>query len=163
MLRSARRDGCRRGEDGKIGTFVEIQKNSSVGKRCKISSHTFICEGVTIEDEVFIGHGVMFRGDCRAADTMAYYGDKVGPLTLDRPFKASGKKVTGLETVEQQLGYFDTLSEDAQRAAHQADRLVLLVAARRVRPDRTPRRPSTLPKTQPEALRGRQSTGATRA
>ena len=47
----------------KIGAFVEIQKNSSVGARGKISSHTFICEGVTIEDEVFVGHGVMFTND----------------------------------------------------------------------------------------------------
>ena len=55
--------GCSVGDDTKIGTFVEIQKNASVGARCKISSHTFICEGVTIEDEVFIGHGVMFTND----------------------------------------------------------------------------------------------------
>ena len=55
--------GCTIGCDSKIGTFVEIQKNASVGDRCKISSHTFICEGVTIEDEVFIGHGVMFIND----------------------------------------------------------------------------------------------------
>lgn len=47
----------------RIGAFVEIQKNTSVGRRCKISSHTFICEGVTIEDEVFLGHGVMFIND----------------------------------------------------------------------------------------------------
>jgi len=55
--------GCRVGDDTKIGPFVEVQKNSAIGKRCKISSHTFICEGVTIEDEVFIGHGVMFIND----------------------------------------------------------------------------------------------------
>jgi UDP-2-acetamido-3-amino-2,3-dideoxy-glucuronate N-acetyltransferase len=55
--------GCKVGDDSKIGTFVEIQKNATVGARCKISSHTFICEGVTIEDEVFIGHGVMFIND----------------------------------------------------------------------------------------------------
>jgi len=55
--------GCRIGDDTKIGSFVEIQKNAEVGSRCKISSHTFICEGVTIEDEVFIGHGVMFIND----------------------------------------------------------------------------------------------------
>ena len=55
--------GCRIGDDTKIGTFVEIQKNAVVGARCKISSHTFICEGVTIEDEVFVGHGVMFTND----------------------------------------------------------------------------------------------------
>ena len=55
--------GCSIGDETKIGAFVEIQKNATVGERCKISSHTFICEGVTIEDEVFIGHGVMFTND----------------------------------------------------------------------------------------------------
>ena len=55
--------GCTVGEETKIGAFVEIQKNASIGKRCKISSHTFVCEGVTIEDEVFVGHGVMFIND----------------------------------------------------------------------------------------------------
>jgi acetyltransferase-like isoleucine patch superfamily enzyme len=55
--------GCEIGDDTKIGAFVEIQKNASVGKRCKISSHTFICEGVKIEDGVFIGHGVIFIND----------------------------------------------------------------------------------------------------
>ncbi len=55
--------GCEIGDDSKIGAFVEIQKGVRVGNRCKISSHTFICEGVTIEDEVFIGHGVTFIND----------------------------------------------------------------------------------------------------
>jgi len=55
--------GCRIGDHSKMGAFVEIQKNVVVGARCKISSHTFVCEGVTIEDEVFIGHGVMFIND----------------------------------------------------------------------------------------------------
>ena len=55
--------GCRIGDDTLIGTFVEIQKNATIGARCKISSHTFVCEGVTIEDEVFVGHGVMFIND----------------------------------------------------------------------------------------------------
>lgn len=55
--------GCRIGSDTKIGAFVEIQKNAVIGSRCKISSHTFICEGVEIDDEVFIGHGVMFTND----------------------------------------------------------------------------------------------------
>jgi acetyltransferase-like isoleucine patch superfamily enzyme len=55
--------GCEIGDGTKIGAFVEIQKKSSVGKNCKISSHTFVCEGVTIEDNVFIGHGVMFIND----------------------------------------------------------------------------------------------------
>jgi acetyltransferase-like isoleucine patch superfamily enzyme len=55
--------GCEIGEETKIGAFVEIQKNAVVGRRCKISSHTFICEGVTLEDNVFIGHGVTFVND----------------------------------------------------------------------------------------------------
>jgi len=55
--------GCEVGDDSKVGTFVEIQKGAKIGKRCKISSHSFICEGVTIEDEVFIGHGVTFTND----------------------------------------------------------------------------------------------------
>ena len=55
--------GCCVGDNTKIGAFVEIQKNAAVGKNCKISSHSFICEGVTIEDNVFIGHGVMFIND----------------------------------------------------------------------------------------------------
>jgi len=55
--------GCEVGDETKIGAFVEIQKNATVGKRCKISSHTFICEGVTIEDNVFVGHSVTFIND----------------------------------------------------------------------------------------------------
>jgi UDP-2-acetamido-3-amino-2,3-dideoxy-glucuronate N-acetyltransferase len=55
--------GCEIGDDVKIGTFVEIQKGAKIGNRCKISSHTFICEGVTLEDEVFVGHNVVFTND----------------------------------------------------------------------------------------------------
>ena len=55
--------GCSVGEETKIGTFVEIQKNATIGSRCKIQSHTFICEGVAIEDNVFVGHGVTFVND----------------------------------------------------------------------------------------------------
>jgi acetyltransferase-like isoleucine patch superfamily enzyme len=55
--------GCAIGDQTRIGAFVEIQKNAVVGSRCKISSHTFVCEGVTIEDEVFVGHGVLFIND----------------------------------------------------------------------------------------------------
>ncbi len=55
--------GCTLGDETRVGAFVEIQKNAIIGARCKISSHTFICEGVTIEDEVFVGHGVMFIND----------------------------------------------------------------------------------------------------
>jgi acetyltransferase-like isoleucine patch superfamily enzyme len=66
--------GCEIGDETKIGAFVEIQKNVSVGKRCKISSHTFICEGVTIEDNVFIGHGVVFINDSYPRATTAQGG-----------------------------------------------------------------------------------------
>jgi len=55
--------GCSLGDETRVGAFVEVQKNAFIGKRCKISSHTFICEGVTIEDDVFVGHGVMFIND----------------------------------------------------------------------------------------------------
>ncbi len=55
--------GCTIGDNTKIGAFVEVQKNATIGRNCKISSHTFICEGVTIEDDVFIGHGVTFVND----------------------------------------------------------------------------------------------------
>jgi acetyltransferase-like isoleucine patch superfamily enzyme len=55
--------GCAIGDGSRVGPFVEIQKNASIGKNCKIQSHTFICEGVGIEDEVFVGHGVMFTND----------------------------------------------------------------------------------------------------
>ena len=63
--------GCEVGDETKIGAFVEIQKNASVGRRCKISSHTFICEGVTIEDHVFVGHGVVFINDSYPRATTA--------------------------------------------------------------------------------------------
>ena len=61
--------GCTIGDDTRIGAFVEIQKGAAVGARCKISSHSFICEGVRIDDEVFIGHGVMFTNDPRPRAT----------------------------------------------------------------------------------------------
>ena len=62
--------GCQIGDDVKIGTFVEIQKGSRIGNRCKISSHSFICEGVTLEDEVFVGHNVVFTNDRYPRSTM---------------------------------------------------------------------------------------------
>lgn len=61
--------GCSVGDETRIGTFVEIQRGARVGARCKISSHTFICEGVRVEDEVFVGHGVMFINDRRPRAT----------------------------------------------------------------------------------------------
>lgn len=63
--------GCAVGDETKIGAFVEIQKNAVIGRRCKISSHSFICEGVTIEDQVFIGHGVTFVNDTYPRATTA--------------------------------------------------------------------------------------------
>ena len=66
--------GCTIGDETKIGAFVEIQKNATVGRRCKISSHTFICEGVTIEDQVFVGHGVTFINDTYPRATTASGG-----------------------------------------------------------------------------------------
>ena len=63
--------GCAIGDDTKVGTFVEIQKGAFIGKNCKISSHTFICEGVTIEDDVFIGHNVTFINDMYPRSTTA--------------------------------------------------------------------------------------------
>jgi len=63
--------GCEIGDETKIGAFVEIQKNAKVGRRCKISSHTFICEGVEIQDNVFVGHGVMFINDLYPRATTA--------------------------------------------------------------------------------------------
>lgn len=68
--------GCSVGEGTRIGTFVEIQKNARIGARCKVSSHSFVCEGVTIEDEVFVGHGVMFVNDLLPRAT----GDDGRPL-----------------------------------------------------------------------------------
>jgi len=63
--------GCEIGDETKIGAFVEVQKNAKIGKRCKISSHTFVCEGVVIEDNVFIGHGVTFINDSYPRATSA--------------------------------------------------------------------------------------------
>jgi len=70
--------GCEIGDDSKIGSFVEIQKGARVGRNCKVSSHSFICEGVTIEDEVFIGHGVIFINDKRPRAT-----NQTGALQTD--------------------------------------------------------------------------------
>ena len=74
--------GCEVGDETKIGAFVEIQKNAKVGRRCKISSHTFICEGVTIEDEVFVGHNVTFVNDSFPRAT-----SKAGGLQTEQDWK----------------------------------------------------------------------------
>jgi UDP-2-acetamido-3-amino-2,3-dideoxy-glucuronate N-acetyltransferase len=80
--------GCEIGDDTKIGTFVEIQKGAKIGKRCKISTHTFICEGVTIEDEVFVGHGVTFTNDLHPRATNAD-----GTLQTDTDWECVGTVV----------------------------------------------------------------------
>jgi acetyltransferase-like isoleucine patch superfamily enzyme len=74
--------GCEIGDDTKIGAFVEVQKNAKIGRRCKISSHSFVCEGVTIEDNVFIGHGVTFINDSYPRATSA-----VGALHTEADWK----------------------------------------------------------------------------
>ena len=80
--------GCKVGDDTKIGTFVEIQKGALIGARCKISSHTFICEGVIIEDEVFVGHGVMFTNDRLPRAT-----NRDGSLQTDADWKVEVTRV----------------------------------------------------------------------
>ena len=74
--------GCQVGDNTKIGAFVEIQKNATVGKNCKISSHTFICEGVMVEDNVFVGHGVVFINDSFPRATTA-----LGELQTEKDWK----------------------------------------------------------------------------
>jgi acetyltransferase-like isoleucine patch superfamily enzyme len=96
--------GCEIGDETKIGAFVEIQKNASVGKRCKISSHTFICEGVEIEDHVFVGHGVTFVNDSYPRATNAQgelltEGDYKVEKTLVRKGASIGSGSTILSNV----------------------------------------------------------------
>ena len=96
--------GCEIGDETKVGAFVEIQKNATVGRRCKISSHTFICEGVTIEDNVFIGHGVMFVNDMypratAAGGTLQTEQDWKVEKTLVRQGASIGTGVTVLANV----------------------------------------------------------------
>ena len=79
--------GCEVGDNTKIGAFVGIQKNARVGKNCKISSHTFICEGVTIEDDVFIGHGVAFINDSYPRATLS------GQLQTEQDWKVETTRV----------------------------------------------------------------------
>lgn len=102
--------GCTIGDETKIGTFVEIQKNVIVGNRCKISSHSFLCDGVVLEDEVFIGHGVMFTNDLyprasnedgtlkaesdwNAVQTLVKKGASIGSNATILPGVTIGKKV----------------------------------------------------------------------
>lgn len=96
--------GCEIGDETKIGAFVEIQKNATVGRRCKISSHTFICEGVTIEDEVFIGHNVTFVNDSfpratSAAGSLQTEADWKVEVTVVRRGASIGSGATILSNV----------------------------------------------------------------
>jgi len=96
--------GCEIGDDSKIGAFVEVQKNAKIGKCCKISSHTFICEGVTIEDGVFIGHSVVFINDTypRATNSkgsLQTEGDWAVESTLIKKRASIGSGVTILANV----------------------------------------------------------------
>lgn len=96
--------GCEIGDETKVGAFVEIQKNAQIGRRCKISSHTFVCEGVTIEDYVFIGHGVRFINDTypRAANpdgTLQTERDWVVERTLVKRGASIGSGSTILSNV----------------------------------------------------------------
>ena len=91
--------GCAIGDDSRVGAFVEIQKNATIGRRCKISSHAFICEGVTLEDEVFVGHGVTFVNDrypraTTEAGALAGDADWVCEATLVKRRAAIGSGAT---------------------------------------------------------------------
>ena len=96
--------GCRIGANTKIGTFVEVQKGANIGENCKISSHSFVCEGVTIEDEVFVGHGVTFVNDTYPRATSADGGlqtenDWVVETTVVRRGASIGSGATILANV----------------------------------------------------------------
>lgn len=96
--------GCRIGDETRIGPFVEVQKGATIGARCKISSHSFICEGVTIEDQVFIGHGVIFVNDRRPRATTASgrpqgHGDWTLEPTLVRRGASVGSGATILSGI----------------------------------------------------------------
>jgi len=92
--------GCTIGDNTKIGAFVEIQKNAVIGKNCKISSHTFVCEGVAIEDNVFIGHGVMFINDSypRATSTSGQLQTEAG-WKVERTFVKKGVSIGSGATI----------------------------------------------------------------
>lgn len=92
--------GCVIGDETRIGTFVEIQSGATIGARCKISSHSFICEGVTIEDEVFIGHGVMFTNDKYPRATTADGRPQgTGDWTVQRTHVGQGASIGSNATV----------------------------------------------------------------
>jgi acetyltransferase-like isoleucine patch superfamily enzyme len=92
--------GCEVGDETRIGAFVEIQKNTTVGRRCKISSHTFICEGVCIEDNVFIGHGVTFINDSYPrATTVDGTLQTEADWTVERTFIRKGASIGSGSTI----------------------------------------------------------------
>ncbi len=104
------RYGCEVGDETKIGAFVEIQKNASVGKRCKISSHTFICEGVTIEDNVFIGHSVTFINDSYPRATTTAGGLQTeADWKVERTFIKKGASIGSGSTILSEI----TVGENA--------------------------------------------------
>ena len=91
--------GCEIGDETKIGAFVEIQKNASIGRRCKISSHTFICEGVTIEDNVFVGHGVTFINDSYPRATAAGELQTEADWTVEKTIVKRGASIGSGATI----------------------------------------------------------------
>ncbi|MCA1387973.1 MULTISPECIES: acyltransferase [Bradyrhizobium] len=92
--------GCAVGDESRIGTFVEIQAGAKIGARCKISSHSFICEGVTIEDEVFVGHGVMFTNDKHPrATTVGGRPQQATDWTLQRTLVGRGASIGSNATI----------------------------------------------------------------
>ena len=96
--------GCEIGDGTKIGTFVEVQKNAVVGRRCKISSHTFVCEGVTIEDNVFIGHGVVFINDSYPRATNATGGMQTeADWAVERTVVKTGASIGSGSTILSQV------------------------------------------------------------
>ena len=101
--------GCEVGDETKIGAFVEIQKNASVGKRCKISSHTFICEGVTIEDNVFVGHGVTFINDSYPRATVDGALQTEADWKSKRPYMKKGASIGSGTTILSKI----TIGENA--------------------------------------------------
>ena len=91
--------GCEIGDETKIGAFVEVQKNASIGRRCKISSHTFICEGVTIEDNVFVGHGVTFINDSYPRATAAGHLQTETDWTVEKTIVKRGASIGSGATI----------------------------------------------------------------
>lgn len=92
--------GCAVGDESRVGTFVEIQAGAKIGARCKISSHSFICEGVTIEDEVFVGHGVMFTNDKHPKATTADgRPQQAADWTLQRTLVGKGASIGSNATI----------------------------------------------------------------